>query len=219
MHPHCARTRINDHRSTVMAASSSTLAHHLPALLWILLAAFLLQLAIVTTALAQYPSFPRLGLSTAPDRYELDIAVHGDETFELHVLVLPPDGETLHEHQYRSFQWAVLEACCGGAAVILDEEYNPACQSEGDTLGGMVTEFDECVGGDVIHLATLTLQMAIDVPGVYWIIAGPLGLATACSEFGEYTVLMTDMLVNVHYTTDVTPAEGTSWTGVKNLFR
>jgi hypothetical protein len=210
--------RNNQHRATVRAAAAPALVNRKPFLLLLLTIALtiLVQLALVAPVQAQYPSYPRLGLSAAPDRFELDISVHGDETFELHVVVLPPEGETVHAHDYSYFEWAVLEACCGGAAVILDEDYNPQCQSDGTSLGGIQSVFDECQGGEVIHLATLTLQMAIDQPGIYWIIAGPLDAALTCD--GQ-PVVMTDMLVNVHYTTDVTPVESSSWSGVKNLFR
>ncbi len=170
---------------------------------------------LAAPAAAQYVTFPRLGLSAAPDRYEPNIAVAGRDTFELHVLVLPRQEQTVHEHSFTSFHWAVLDACCGGAAVILDEDYNPACRNDGDIFGGFVTTFEECVTGEVVHLATLRMQMAIDIPGVYWIIAGPISQALTCDA---QPVVMTDLTVYVDYTTDITPVTAASWSGVKALF-
>jgi hypothetical protein len=174
-------------------------------------------LLVASAASAQYVTFPRLGLSGAPDRYEPWVQVHGDETFEVYVIVLPAEGNTVLEHEYATFNWAVLEACCGGAAEIVSEDYNPACVHEGSAYGGVITTLDDCTGGEVIHLSTLTLQMAEDVPaGSYYVVGGPLGLAYDCA--GE-SVLMTDMTVNVEYTSDITPVQGSSWSGVKDLFR
>ena len=71
-------------------------------------------------------------------------------------------------------------------------------------------------GGEVILLCTLTLQMGQDIPsGSYYVIGGPLGLAYDCE--GE-SVLMTDMTLHVNYTSDITPVEQSSWSGVKELF-
>jgi hypothetical protein len=176
----------------------------------------LLCLLIALPAAAQV-TFPRLGLSAAPDHYDPDIEVEGDETFQLHILVLgDTDGEPL-EQDYGLFHWAVLEACCGGAAVIIDEEYNPACEHDGAPLSGVVTTAEECMGGDVVRLCTLTLQMTVDEPGIYYIIAGPLSLSQTCDQQG---VVMTDMLVDIHYTpANSTPTEQSTWSEVKSLFR
>jgi hypothetical protein len=165
---------------------------------------------------AQEFSFPRLGLSAAPDRYEPVVQVHGRETFEVHVIVLPPAGEKSLDQGYTSFHWALLEPCCGGAAEILSAEFNPAAESTGVLLGGVVTSFDDCAGGEVIHLGTLTARMLVDLPGEYWSIAGPLSQAQACDQ---EPVVMTDMVVYVNYTTDVMPVESTGLSGVKALFR
>ncbi len=133
-------------------------------------------LASVATGPAS-DQFPRVGLSPRPDHYEPYLDVHGQVPFEVYMIVLPAEGNTLMEHEYRSFNWAVLEACCGGAASIVGESYNPACQHDGTAYGGVVTTVEECVSGEVLLLCTLTLQMVIDEPGSYYVIAGPLALA------------------------------------------
>ena len=176
----------------------------------------LIGAVLVTTASAQYVTFPRVGLSGAPDHYEPWVSVHGQVPFEVYMIVLPAEGNTLMEHEYRSFNWAVLEACCGGAASIVSEDYNPACQHDGTAYGGVVTTVEECVSGEVLLLCTLTLQMDTDVPGNYFVIGGPLGLAYDCAGEG---VLMTDMLLQVEFTNDITPVESSTWSDVKDLFQ
>ena len=179
-----------------------------------LLAAALLLL-VALPASAQFLMFPRIGVSGAPDRYVSEVSVHGTDTFELYVVALPPEDQTAFEQEFGQFQWAVLEACCGGAAVIVSEEYNPACQHDGAPYSGVVTSSEECMSGEVVWLCTLTLQMIVDEPGRYYVAAGPLALAQTCGGDG---VVMTDMLVDVNYTSDVTPADATSFSEVKALF-
>jgi len=180
------------------------------------LAVTLAILGLAAPAAAQYVVFPRLGLSAAPDRYEPNIEVHGDDPFDLWVLVLPPEGEAMLGNEYGSFHWAVLEACCGGAARIVAQDYSPLYQHEGDILFGIVSSAQECGSGDVIELCRLTLQMTVDLSGQYFIIAGPLSLAYTCNLDG---VVMTDMMVYVTYVADTTPVEPSSWSEVKSLFR
>ena len=166
-------------------------------------------------AQAQFEAYPRLGFSAAADRHEPSITVHGDEVFELHVIVLPPEGEASLEHDFATFHWAVMQVCCGGAATILDEDFNPACQSDGELLDGVVTTFEDCAGGEVVHIATLTMRMAVDASGQYVLIAAPLSQAIACD--GQL-VVMTDMMVTVDYTADSASGEASSWSGVRALF-
>lgn len=183
------------------------------------LASVLLSLAgllPVGSASAQYVAFPRLGLSAAPDRHEPRLAVHGREPFTLHVIVLPRPDQAVLEHDYSSFHWAVLEACCGGAGEILDLQDGPSCLSEGEPLGGVVSQLEECAGGQVVHLAALTMRMTVDEPGEYWFLAGPLAQATTCDQ---QPVVMTDLMVHVDYTSDVMPVAPSSLSGVKSLFR
>lgn len=178
--------------------------------------ACLIGVVLVGTASAQYVTFPRVGLSGAPDHYEPWLSVHGQVPFDVYMIVLPAEGNTLMEHEYQSFNWAVLQACCGGAASILSESYNPVCQHDGTAYGGVVTTVEECVSGEVLLLCTLTLQMDTDVPGNYFVIGGPLGLAYDCAGEG---VLMTDMILQVEYTNDITPVESSTWSDVKDLFQ
>ncbi len=179
------------------------------------LMAALLCLVLSVPAAAQILTFPRVGLSGAPDHYQQFINVHGQVPFDVYVIVLPAEGNALMQHEYQSFNWAVLEACCGGAASIVTEDYNSACQHDGTAYGGVTTTVDECVSGSALLLCTLTLQMETDIPGTYWVIGGPLGLAYDCVGEG---VLMTDMLINVIYTNDAAPVESSTWSDVKGLF-
>ncbi len=180
------------------------------------LLASLVCLVLAAPAAAQYVVFPRVGLSGAPDHYEPVVEVHGQDPFDIYVIVLPPEGQALMQNEYASFNWAVLEACCGGAANIVSEVYNPACEHVGSAYGGVTTTVDECVSGAALLLCTLTVQMDTDIPGTYWVVGGPLGLSYDCVGEG---VLMTDMIINVIYTNDTTPVEASTWSDVKELFQ
>ncbi|MEZ4387942.1 MAG: hypothetical protein R3D98_10290 [Candidatus Krumholzibacteriia bacterium] len=181
----------------------------------ILSLAALLVLLLSLPASAQYLTFPRIGVSAAPDRYVSEIDVHGDATFELYVVALPPEDQSAFAQEFGEFQWAVLEACCGGAAAIVAEDFNPACEHVGSPYGGVVTTSEVCMSGEAVWLCTLTLQMVVDQPGRYYVVAGPLALAQTCGGEG---VVMTDLLVDVNYTTDVTPVETLSLSRIKALF-
>jgi len=176
----------------------------------------LLSLMLVASASAQFLTFPRIGLSAAPDHYDPDITVRGEETFELYVLALAADDGVPLPHDFDSFHWAVLEACCGGAAVILESEFSPLCEHEGDVLTGVVTTAADCMGGDYVQICKFTMQMATDVEGLYYIIAGPMSVAQTCD--GE-EVVMTDMVVNIAFHGDQTPVHTQSLTKVKSLFQ
>ncbi len=190
----------------------------LPARAGMLAAALLLMLAL--PAAAQIVTFPRLGASAAPDHHAPEITVDGAEVFELHILVLPPDGEATLGHDFREFEWVLLEPCCGGAALVQHIDFNPAFTHEGTLLGGMVStlqEGQECAAGEVIRLATLQVQMDPQtLPGLYYILAGPFGLAYDCAS---EPVIMTDMQLAVQYGGDISPVDGTSLSEVKALFR
>jgi len=182
-----------------------------------ILAGMLLSILLVASASAQFVTFPRIGLSAAPDHYDPDITVRGDETFELYVLALAAENGEPLPHDFSSFHWAVLEACCGGAAVIVDSQFNDECEHEGDILVGMVTTAADCMGGDYVQICKFTLQMATDVSGLYYILAGPMSEATTCD--GE-EVVMTDMVVDIAFHADEqTPVENQSLTSVKALFQ
>jgi len=170
---------------------------------------------LTTSAMAQFIAFPRIGVSASPTEQVSEIDVHGSETFELYVIALPPENEPVFQHDYGVFQWVLLEACCGGSAELVDETFNPACEHEGGIYSGVISSAEECMDGSVAWLCTLTLRMATDDPGRYYVIAAPAAQAVTCA--GE-DVVMTDMLVNVNYTTDTTPAEATSLSAVKGLF-
>jgi len=174
-----------------------------------------LVVLLAVPASAQFLTFPRIGVSAAPDRYEPEIDVHGDEPFQIHVVAVPPEGQDSLTQEFGQFQWAVLEACCGGAAAIISEEYNPACEHVGTPYAGVVTTSEECMSGEVVWICTLTVQMVVDEPGSYYISAGPLALSQTCD--GQ-DVVMTDLMVYVNYTSDVTPVESTSFSEVKSLF-
>jgi hypothetical protein len=176
--------------------------------------AVLLGLLAVPAA-AQYTQFPRLGVSAAPDRYVPEIVVANDETFEVHVLVLGPDDDTPLTQGFQSFSWALLEACCGGAADLVGVDLAGPWQHEGSCLGGMLSHSDQCPSGGWYRLATLTLRMATDVPGDYFLLCGPINLAYDCAGDG---VVMTDMSLLIHYTND-TPVERTTLGAVKSTFR
>jgi len=184
------------------------------------LLAVLASLAIALPAAAQYVTFPRLGATASLDHHDGFIEIHGDEVFELHILVMPPEGEPTLGHDYQQFEWVLLEPCCGGSATVLDIDYNPALTHEGTLLSGITSTLQdgqECLTGEMIHLATLTLQMdGQTLRGTYFILAGPFGLASDCAGEG---VLMTDMQLAVDYFPDITPVEGSTFSDVKRIFR
>ncbi len=170
---------------------------------------------LAAPAAAQYTLFPRLGVSAAPDRYVSEIAVADDATFEVHVLVLGPDDNTPLAQGFQSFTWAMLEACCGGAAELVDVDLAGPWQHEGSCLGGMVSSSDQCPTEGSYRLATLTLRMATNVPGDYYLLCGPINLAYDCAGAG---VVMTDMPVLIHYSSSV-PVERSTLGAVKSGFR
>lgn len=180
------------------------------------LLAVLLCILASTPATAQYVTFPRLGLSAAPDHYEPSIDVEGLDPFDVYVIVLPAEGEPTLEHDYLSFHWGILESCCGGAATIVGEDYAGNCTHEGSLYTGVTTVANDCLTGDSILLCTVSLQMTLDQTGEYFVIGGPFSLAYDCDEEG---VLMTDMILYVNYTTDTTPVGEVSLSDVKKLFR
>jgi len=181
------------------------------------LLAALLCAVVALPAAAQYVTFPRLGVSAAPDHYDPHIEVQGDEPFQLYILAMPPEGEATLGHQFQSFQWTLLEPCCGGAAAIIAEEYHPGCSLEGNPLAGVTMTAEDCLEGDVILLCTLTLEMsATELQGTYFVYAGPMDLAYDCAGEG---VVMTDMLVQVEYTPTVSAETTTTFSEVKGLFR
>ena len=180
------------------------------------LLAALLCIVVATPAASQYVTFPRLGLSGAPDRYEPSIDVQGTAPFDIYVIVLPAEGEPTLEYDYHSFHWGILESCCGGAAAIVGEDYAGNCTHEGTPYSGVTTVGNECLTGDSILLCTISLQMTLDQTGQYFVIGGPLSLAYDCYEAG---VLMTDMTLYVNYTSDNTPVDTVTLSGVKQLFR
>lgn len=179
------------------------------------LLALALTMLLTASASAQLIYFPRIGVSASPTEYVPTVEVHGDETFELYVIALPPENEPVFQHDYGTFSWLLLEACCGGAADLLSEEYNPACTHDGGVYTGVVSSNEECMDGEVAWLCTLTLQMNEDTPGTYYVVAAPNAQAVTC---GGEDVTMTDMLVTVNYTVSVTPNEATSLSEVKSLF-
>ncbi|MBD3222774.1 hypothetical protein GF314_16205 [bacterium] len=174
-----------------------------------------LALLVASAASAQFIQFPRIGVSAAPDRYEPSIDVHGDEIFEMYIVALPPDGEPLLQHDYGTFHWWLLEACCGGAAELIDQEFNPELEHEGSVYAGVITSSEECMDGEAVLLCTLRLQMVVDEPGQYFVMGGPMALSQTCD--GE-DVVMTDLVTSVNYINDATPVEQTSLTEVKALF-
>jgi len=185
------------------------------------LAALATLLLAAAPAAAQYIVFPRIGLSVEPDRYERTIEVTGREPFQLHAICVgPEDGEPLATG-IAELKWGILEACCGGAAQVLDVQFDPVCQSEGN-LYDIVTSTPAataCLQQDMIHLATVTLQMAENVPeGLYYVVAGPRYPGLDCE--GE-NVILSDLTVDVIYThaEGQTPTEATSWGDVKALYR
>lgn len=166
------------------------------------------------SAAAQFTTFPRIGASAAPDRYVGEIAVAADETFQVHVLVLGPDDETPLTRGFRSFAWAILEACCGGAAEVVDVDFGGPWQHEGDCIGGMVSTNDACPGDGWYRLTTLTMRMLDDRPGEYYLMCGPIGLAYDCAGAG---VVMTDLPLVIHYAGGVA-TESTTLGAVKSSF-
>lgn len=179
-------------------------------------ATFTLLLGLLAApASAQFTQFPRLGVSAAPDRYVGEIAVLDDATFEVHVLVLGPDDDTPLDRGYLSFTWALLEACCGGAAELVDVQLAGPWTHEGSCIGGMESYTDSCLTAGSYRLATLTLRMATDVPGDYWLLCGPINLAYDCAGEG---VVVTDLPLLVRYANEV-PVERATLGSIKSSYR
>jgi hypothetical protein len=156
-------------------------------------------------------ALPRLGVSAAPDRYVSEISVPQGETFQVHVLV---DATPLQQG-FQSFNWAILQACCGGAATVLSVESADGWQNEGTCLGGMLSTWDDCAAQASYRLATLTMRMVTPESGDYFLMCGPIGLGYDCAGAG---VLMTDLPLVIHYAGSV-PAERSTLGSVKCRFR
>ena len=167
-------------------------------------------------ASAQFVTFPRVGLSAAPDRYEPTLAVEGQDPFDVYVIAVPAEGEAVFGHGFTSFEWAVLEACCGGAAEVVTETYNPACQHEGGIYAGVTTTLDACTGGEAILLATLTVSMDAPEPGEYLAAAGPFAPAFDCE--GNNPLFM-DMPMTITVNGEPTPTLGSTWDSLKAIYR
>jgi hypothetical protein len=179
-------------------------------------ATFTLLLGVLAApATAQFTDLPRLGVSAAPDRYVGEITVQDDATFEVHVLVLGPDDDTPLDLGFLSFTWALLEACCGGAAELVDVALADPWIHEGSCIGGMESYSEQCITAGSYRLATLTLRMATSVSGNYWLLCGPINLAYDCAGEG---VLMTDLPLLVRYANNV-PVERATMGSVKSSFR
>jgi len=181
--------------------------------------ALLVALIAVLSALpaaAQFIAFPRLGVSAAPDYYEPSIDVTGDETFEIYVIALPPEDATAFEHVYSQFSWWLLEACCGGAAQLVSQSFEPGFEHEGAVYTGVTSSAVDCVDGSVALLCTLTLEMTGEDTGQYYILAAPSEQALTCE--GD-PVVITDMLVAVNYDSGELPVESTTLSEIKRLFR
>lgn len=174
-----------------------------------------LTVLLATAASAQYVQFPRIGVSAAPDRYEPTIDVNDNGPFQMYIIALPPEDQATFGHQYGQFHWALLEACCGGAAALIDQEYNPLYTHAGGIYDGVTTSSEECIEGEVALLCTLTLQMIEDDPGQYFVMGGPMALSETCGGEG---VVFTDLVATVNYLSDATPNEATSFSEVKSLF-
>lgn len=175
-----------------------------------------LAAVVAAPASAQYLTFPRLGVSAAPDHYEPEIQVDGDQEFQLYVLVLAPQDETPLTTSFSSFNWAVLQSCCGYDTELVDESYEDGFTHTGTALGGVVCDADGCRGGDYVRLATLTFRMITNYPGDYFMMCGPVTYQQACDGSN---VVFTDLNVVIHYTVDgQTPVENQSWGAVKALF-
>lgn len=180
-------------------------------------AAALVLVAWATVAGAQPPSFPRIGLSTAPDHHSTSIAVAMDEPFDLHMLLLPPEnGEPLFDVSL--LRWAVFQVCCGGVASLEAVDYSGGMEHAGHPFDGVTSVAADCITDEIVHLATITFTLRADDPGLYLMVAGPTDWAQDCS--GENVVLM-DMAVEVDlYDPDEqTPVEQTSWAAMKALYR
>jgi hypothetical protein len=62
-------------------------------------------------------------------------------------VTLLAEDQVVHQHDYGTFQWAVLEACCCGAAEMIGETYSPSFEHVGSAYGGVVTTSEECMSG------------------------------------------------------------------------
>ena len=179
------------------------------------LLATLIVAVSAASASAQYVMFPRIGVSASPDHYQPILELVGEDTFELYVVALPAEDQTTLQQDYGRFHWAVLEACCGGAAAVIETWYNPVYEHEGDPYLGVYSSSEECMNGSIVHLATLSLRMLIDIPGQYYVIGGPLAVARTCEQ---EDVVLTDLIAYINYQPTVTPTDQTSLSDVKAMF-
>lgn len=192
------------------------MTRHLPRYQVITALLVVCSLLAAAPAAAQYLTFPRVGVSAAEDAYVTELNVEGDELFELHVVLLPREDQSALQEDYGMVHWGVLEACCGGAAQVVDAVYNPALEHEGGVYSGVYSTGEECMDGEAVWLATLILRMTENQPsGRYYVIAGPMSVAQTC---GGDDVVLTDLIAHVNYTNDVTPVERSSLSAVKALF-
>ena len=176
----------------------------------------LLYILTPTPVAAQEVTFPRIGISGAPDHYQPYIEVTGVDPFDIYVIVLPAEGESTLEHNYTSFHWGILESCCGGAATIVGVDYVGSGTHEGTPYTGVTSVGSDCMTGDSILLCTVSLQMTLDRSGDYYVLGGPVSLAYDCEGEG---VVMTDMTLFVNYTSENPTLNGeATLSRVKQLF-
>ncbi len=176
----------------------------------------LLVLATAPCALAQ-GDFSVLGLSASPDAYVDAIEVEYGEDFELYVIITGPGAVEPLAHDFSSVGWAVLQACCGGSpAFMYDSQLSTeGLVHEGEPILGVTTSAPECVSADVIHVATLSFNWLYAPTEPFLLGAASMNAAQFCGEDPQF---LSGCAVTV-LPQGVTPAESSSWGGVKALYR
>jgi len=177
----------------------------------LLAAAFVLVAAPVVAQ----DGFSALGLSASPDGYVGEITVPYGDDFTLYVFMTGPELSAL-PFELDAVDWALLGSCCGGSpAYYLDTVFNDQMDHEGEPSVAVFSTAQQCVAGDFIVLAEVNFNWIYEPFGEFHLGAASLSAATDCE--GEAWIL-TGMPLKV-IPTGITPAEDTSWSALKTLFR
>ena len=172
-------------------------------------------LCVFSIPAAAQTSYPALGLSAAPDSYVAEITVEYGTNFTLYVVLMGADEEVL-PFDFNSLSWALLGSCCGGSpAFYLDTILTQDMDHVGDPTLAITSTATSCITSDFILLAEVSFNWIYEPASTFHLGVANLSAAEDCE--GEPWILTGAPLLVIP--TGVTPAESSTWGGVKSLYR
>lgn len=170
---------------------------------------------VLLAAAASAQVYPHLGLSASPDEYVGVIEVPYGESFTLYVVMTGPDLAPL-PFELDTVQWALLGSCCGGSpAIYLDTILNDQMTHVGDPNLAVTSEATTCLDGDFIVLAEVSFNWLYEPSGPFHLGAAALSAAIDCEGEPWIPIGLSLEIIPL----GITPAETSSWGGVKSLYR